>query len=131
LSVGGLVVGDDVGAFSANGLIDSDDDNALLNGRLDDGVQAFAVGGVEDDGIDTLGNETFQVSDLFGGATIAVDDDHLVHQAASGGFGLDGADHLLAPAIADEGVANADNIAAIFARTSVIAGTGADDEAED
>ena len=65
--VGHLVVGDDIGALGGHRLVDGDHDDALLDGRLDDRVEGLAVGRVEDDRVDALGDEALEVGDLLGG----------------------------------------------------------------
>ena len=107
LRVRGLVSGGDIGALGRNRLVDRDDHDPLGDSRLDDRVQPLTVGRVEDDGIHPLGDKPLQVGDLFGRAAVAVDDDHFVDKPAGGRLGLDGADHLLAPAVADQGIAHA------------------------
>jgi hypothetical protein len=49
---------------------------------------------------------------LLGRATVAVDDNDFINQATGTRFGLDGADHLLAPAIANQRVADSNRKAA-------------------
>jgi len=109
-----LVVGYDIGALRGDSLIDGHHHDFLGDGRLDDGVQADTIRRVEDDGIHALRDKPFEIGDLFGGATIAVDDDHFTDKAACFGFSFDGTDHLLAPAVADERVAHADDKVTLF-----------------
>ena len=114
LRVRGLVIGGDVGAFGRNRLVDGDDDDTLRYRRFDHRVQALTVGRVEDDRVNTLRDQPLQVGDLFGRAAVAVDNNDAVDKPARRRLGLDRTDHLLAPAVADERVAHAHDVAALL-----------------
>ena len=104
-----LVVGGDEGAFGSDRLVDGDDDDALGDGLFDDRVELLAVGRVDDDRVDALGDEVLQVLDLLRRTAVARDGDDLADLTTGERLGLDRADHLLPPAVAGERVADADH----------------------
>ena len=92
--------------------------------RFDHSVQAFTVRRVEDNGIHTLGDQALKICDLLGRAAIAIDDDDSIDKPAHRSLGLDGADHLFAPSVANEGIAHADNKSAFLHHSIVVSGHG-------
>src|SRR4029450_3297343 len=108
-AVGDLVVGGHIGRRLRDRLVDGDDHDLLLGGLLDHRVELLPVRRVHDDGVGALGDEVLEVLDLLGRAAVLGDGDDLADLAAGQGLGLDRADHLLAPAVAGQGVAHPDD----------------------
>ena len=77
LGVFDLVVRQNVGLRRRDRLVDRDHHDPLVRRLLDDWVQRFAIGGVDDDDVRASRNEVADVSDLFRRTAIAVGDDNL------------------------------------------------------
>src|SRR4029453_19265803 len=108
-AVGDLVIGGHIGRRLGHGLVDGHDHDLLLGRLLDHRVELLPVRGVDDDGVDPLGDQVLEVLDLLGRAAVLGDGDDLADLATGQGLGLDRADHLLAPAVAGQGVAHPDD----------------------
>ena len=121
-AVGDLVVGDDVGLGRGDRLVDGHDDDVAGGGLLDDRVEGLTVGRVDDDRVRTRRDQVADAGDLRAGVAVDVVDEHLVDLPRGEGLSLHRADHLLAPAVAHEGVADADLVRLLLRLT---AGAGA------
>src|SRR3954451_14593748 len=103
-----LVVGHEVRAGLRDGLVDRDDGDALVERLLDRRVDGVRADGVDDDRVDALGDEVADVLELAGSVGVPMRHGELADLARGGSLRLDRADHLLAPAVALNGVRDAD-----------------------
>ena len=110
LGVFDLIVGQNISLRRGNRLIDRDHHDALVRRLLDDGVQRFAIGRIDDDDVRASRDEIADVGDLLRRTAIAVGDNDLRDLARRFRLGLDRADHLFAPAVADQRIGDADDI---------------------
>ncbi len=106
-----LVDTDVVHAGDVQFLVDRDDEDALVQGFLQGGVQAAHIAGVHQDGIHALGHQVLQLLNLTGDVRVGAFDYQLVGDAGIHVFlvGIDQfLDHLRAVFAADEGIRDAD-----------------------
>ena len=120
-----LVVGDHVRLGRGDGLVDGHDDDVAGGGLLDDRVQRLTIGRVDDDRVGTRRDQVADAGDLRAGVAVDVVDEHFVDLPRGEGLGLHRADHLLAPAVTHEGVADADLVRLLLLRRTAGAGAAA------
>ena len=104
LAVGLLIIGHDIGGWSVDRLVDRHNDNSAIGRLLDDGIKRLAIGRVDDDDIRAGRDQIADVGDLLRRSAVAVGENDFGNLARREGLGLDRADHLLTPAVANEGV---------------------------
>ena len=93
-----------MGGWRVDRLVDCHNDNSAIGRLLDDGIERLAIGRIDDDDIRAGRDQIANVGDLLRGSAIAVGENDFGNLAGRKGLGLDRADHLLTPAIANEGV---------------------------
>src|SRR6516225_11183631 len=71
-TVGGLVIGYNIGRWGVNRLIDGDNYDVPIGRLLDHRIKRFAVGRVDNDDIDARRDEIAQIGDLLRWSTVAV-----------------------------------------------------------
>ena len=101
------VSGDVVGI---NQVIEVDDDDTRLHRLVHHGDKSLGIGGGDQDGIHLLGDQVFDVSDLFLDRVVRLGDDQLLdHVLFLGGCILGLRHHLDPPGVAEAEVAQADH----------------------
>src|SRR5215471_20365029 len=100
-TVGGLVIGYNIGRGGVNCLVHSDNYDVPVGGLLDHRIKRFAIGRINNDDVDAGRDEIAQIGDLLRWSTVAVGQNDLGYLTRCQGLGLDRADHFLAPTVAD------------------------------